>query len=153
MLRWFCFPVLFTALVYGELDCRASEMPRPLNAETMCFEHIGPQDKPMPMFCIIEYGAAPNTMGTSDVPPIQVTSVMWRTLLDLIEKEGLRDLVHPTVFGEYQVRFLPVGRIVYLPTESTLKVVLALVKVEGLNDAQSEMLQRLKLRLRGIAKP
>ncbi len=152
MNQWICFAVLFAALVYGPLDCLASEDPKPLNMEAMCFEHIGPQDKPMPAFCVSAFDAAPSIMSTlsaADVPPIQLTSITWRALLDLIEKEGSKDVGHPTVLGQYQVRLIPLGGILYLPPEAMRKITLALIKINGLNDAQSQMLQRLKLRIGG----
>ena len=136
--------------MYGTFDCLASESHRPSNVEAMCFEHIGPQDKPMPAFCVSAFGAAPSIMGTlsaADVPPIQLTSVTWRALLDLIEKEGSNDVGRPAVFGQYQVRLIPLGGILYLPPEAMRKITLALIKINGLNDAQSQMLQRLKLRI------
>ncbi|MFZ4702530.1 MAG: hypothetical protein ACOYMG_21000 [Candidatus Methylumidiphilus sp.] len=152
MNRWTCFAVLFAALVFGPLDCLASESPKPLNVEAMCFEHIGPQDKPMPAFCVSAFGVAHSIMGilrAADVPPIQLTSETWRALLDLIEKEGSKDVGHPTVPGQYQLRLIPLGGILYLPPEAMRKITLALIKINGLNDAQSQMLQRLKLRIAG----
>ncbi|MEI7869841.1 MAG: hypothetical protein WCI11_18290 [Candidatus Methylumidiphilus sp.] len=85
----------------------------------------------------------------ADVPPIQLTSETWRALLDLIEKEGSKDVGHPTVPGQYQLRLIPLGGILYLPPEAMRKITLALIKINGLNDAQSQMLQRLKLRIAG----
>lgn len=148
MPRWSRFAILFAVFMYGALDGCASEMPRSLHVEAMCFEHFGPQDKPMPVFCVSESGAVLSIIGASDVPPIQLTSVIWKTLLDLVEREGSTDLSYPTVFGEYQVKLIPVGKMLYLSPKSTLKVALALSKVKSLNDAQSQMLQRLRLRLR-----
>lgn len=156
MNRWTYFAVLFGALVQVSLDCLASESPSPLHMEAMCFEHIGPQDKPMPAFCVIAFGATPSVMGAlsaADVQPIQLTSVTWQALLGLIEKGGTKDVGHPTVLGQYQVRFIPLGNILYLPPEAMRKITLALIKVNELNDAQSQMLRRLKLRIGGVKGP
>lgn len=104
----------------------------------------------MPEFCVSAFSAAPSVIGAfsaADVSPIQVTSEAWRALLGLIEKVGTKDVGRPTVFGQYQVRLIPLSSILYLPPEAMRKITLALIKTNGLNDAQSQMLQRLKLRL------
>ena len=150
MSRLTCFAVLFTAFLHGPFDCLASDGHRPLNGEAMCFEHIGPQDKPMPAFCVSAFGATSSMMGTpsaADAPPIQLTSATWRALRDLIEKEGSKNIAHPTVFGQYQVRLMPSGGVHYLLPEVMRNITLALIKINRSNDVQSQMLQRLKLRI------
>ena len=87
------------------------------------------------------------TPSAADAPPIQLTSATWRALRDLIEKEGSKSIAHPTVFGQYQVRLMPSGGVHYLLPEVMRNITLALIKINRSNDVQSQMLQRLKLRI------
>jgi hypothetical protein len=104
----------------------------------------------MPEFCVNKSGAAPDVMGalTSKMQPIELTSVPWQALLKLIEQQGTKNLrPRPAPFGQYQVRLFPSGGIRYLSPAAMRQLAFALTRVNGLSSAQSDMLQRLKLRL------
>ncbi len=48
----------------------------------MCFEHIGPQDKPMPGFCV----SGPDDAGRPRA--LHLDGVVWRRLASLVRQEA-----------------------------------------------------------------
>lgn len=148
---WTYAAMLAAVLMYASSGCTASDKRMNQALEGLCFQHIGPQDKPMPEFCVSAPGAAAaiaNTGADSDkIRTIELTPERWRALCELIDMNGKKVLGRPSILGDYQVRSSPSGSLLYLPPGGMRKVVSILESGDGLSAAQAEMLQRLRLRL------
>jgi len=131
--------VLFACLLWPmQLLTACAQVP----AGTVCFEHIGPQDKPMPGFCVQE-GQAP---GSAEVL-IQAGPAAWRDVLAIIEGQGRGSAPGVSQFGDYRAQWVPAARTLYLSARAMQAIVQALQHAPGLTPEQAGLLRRLQLRL------
>ena len=119
-------------------------------AHAICFLYVGEQDKPMPEFCIIE-ATAPQRVGAVvpqlGVEPIKLSTDSWQALLALYGRLSTTNAPRPASFGQYKGIVLPRQEVRYLSKGSMREITQALLDLKPANDAQSELLQRLLLRL------
>lgn len=111
-------------------------------AGAVCFEHIGPQDKPMPGFCVQE-GPAPRSADA----PIEAGPAAWRAMLAIMESQGSGSAQGASQFGDYRAQWAPAARPRYLPARAMQAIVQALQHAPGLTPEQAGLLRRLQLRL------
>ncbi len=86
----------------------AGPAPVPQRLQSLCFVHVGPEDKPMPAFCVARPGAAPAAGGTpAEAEAVAVTARGWQALVSALHHTAPADPGQPAAFGVYRVRSLP----------------------------------------------
>ncbi|MFA9219537.1 MAG: hypothetical protein ACEQSK_20870 [Sphingomonadaceae bacterium] len=119
-------------------------MPLLVRAEVqvLCFEHIGPQDKSMPSFCV--QAAATLKVGEET---IRADAGGWLALQRLLVERSLPGATGAVQPGWYQVCAVPAGSVRYLRPQVTRTVVTRLLAMPALSPAQAQLLARLLARL------
>ncbi len=131
-MTWQAWPVVLLAAL--------ALSPGPAVTE-ICFRHAGPQDKPMPGFCVCAPGAPPG------VSAIQPDAAAWEALRALVDTAAQPEPGYPVPPGLYRLRLLPGGGIRYLPPGGMRQLAALLLASPGLTVSQAQMLQRLQARL------
>lgn len=84
----------------------AGPAPRQPHLQSLCFVHVGPEDKPMPAFCVFKPGVAPAADGKAD-DAVAVSARGWQALISALHSAAPADPAQPAVFGRYRVRSMP----------------------------------------------
>ena len=74
--------------------------------QSLCFVHVGPEDKPMPAFCVVKPGTAPAADSTA-AEAVAVTARGWQALIGALHTAPPADPAQPADFGRYRVRSMP----------------------------------------------
>lgn len=116
-----------------------------VQAQSLCFQHAGPEDKPMPAFCV---RIAPDA-GKASAPDgaLMLDASEWHAVQLLLE-HSQGEALRADQFGAYRAALAPDGRRYGVPPQGMRRIVAALLHSSRLTAAQSNMLQGLALRLR-----
>jgi len=94
-----------------------------------CFVHYGPQDKPLPAFCVVN-PASIGTAYTASSTDFNITAdaSTWARLLAILRSRDLTTSPSsPASFGEYEVILHPEQEKAYVPPHVLVEIVHALL--------------------------
>jgi hypothetical protein len=74
--------------------------------QALCFTHVGPEDKPMPSFCVAAPGA-PVGADHAATEQVELTPPGWQTLIIALQGSRPPDPRQAAAFGRYQVLSQP----------------------------------------------
>lgn len=84
----------------------AQQMPDLAQTQALCFTHVGPEDKPMPSFCIPAPGVRFSADNT-ETELVVLTQPGWQALITALGGASLPDPRQAAAFGRYRVLSRP----------------------------------------------
>lgn len=115
--------------------------------QTLCFVHVGPQDKPMPAFCVSAPGARPG-VAEAAAETVAVTLRGWQDLVRALHSTTPPSPKQAAEFGRYRVRSTP-SALDQLVTPLFMRQLVLIVQQDALRAGVAEpaLINRLSRRL------